>query len=1343
MSQNSSSTGDKFTIVGIGASAGGLGAFEKFFTAMPADSGMAFVLIQHLDPTHESMTAHLLSRYTSMKVIEAGDQMPVEANTVYIIPPNAYLSVRDRRLYLSEPKLQRGMRLPIDHFLRSLAESQQERAIAIILSGTGSDGTLGVRAVKGEGGIALAQSPETAQYDGMPRSAIATGLMDYVGPIESMADVLVRYNAHAYTGLPAEPTELDSEEPDLLRSILSVLQTRIKYDFRCYKKGTLLRRIRRRMGLNQIESLEDYLQFMRKHPDEPTLLFRDLLIGVTGFFREAQAFEALEDAIARIVDDKAPEQPIRIWVPACASGEEPYSIAMLVSERLHAERKNCPIQLFATDIDDESLAIARTGRYPENIAADVSPERLQRFFRHDGNSYRVSKHIRDAVVFAVQNLVMDPPFSRLDLVSCRNLLIYLKPEVQKKVIDLFHFSLNTGGYLFLGNTETIGQQENLFEPVVKKWRLYRRIGAVHRNVTEFPIFPGPQGRVGVRFLDRPVLNDPARLGEFTRGMLLEKFAPASILVDRKQQILYYHGQTGRYFEQPAGPPNEDLMRKVREGLRLRLRGLLHRALHESAGEASAVAELHENDTTRRVRITVNPVKTPAELEGMLVISFEEAGEVTDLLDGKESGSASDEDALLQQLEHELQSTRDDLQSTIEELETSNEELKAANEEVMSMNEELQSTNEELETSKEELQSLNEELTTVNSQLEENLRELESTNDDLDNLWRNTHIAMVFLDRDFRIKRFTPATSRLFNLIPSDLGRPLSDISCRFDDAGLLTDAGKVLDHLAPLDKEVRADTEADGWYLRRILPYRTQDDRIEGVVITFVEITERKRAAEQFRLIVEAAPNAVVVVNSRGQIEFVNVQTEQYFGYDRKELVGKPVEILLPERYRDRHPGHRDAYFANPQSRSMGEDRKLFGRRMDGSEFPVEIGLSPVIAEWGTYVLATIVDVTERQRMAQLLLEAKQQAERANQAKSFFLASASHDLRQPLQTLVLLNGVLERKVSDSGLQDVIRRQDLALASMMQMMNMFLDLCRIDAGSIEPDVTAFPVSVLLERLGSEYAKQAQDRGLALHIVPCTATILSDAGLLYRILQNLVANAIHYTGSGRVLAGCRRRGGSLRIEVWDTGPGIPADRIDAIFEEFVQLDNPARQADKGYGVGLSIAKHLAQLLRHRLNVRSTPGKCTMFSIEVPLTQPAATVSPDSGGTQFVRYEGKPGARVLVVDDDAGVLASTRQLLESIGLTVIAASGGREALSLIETGVEPPELIIADYRLAEDGSGIEVIHRVLDALEQSVPALLLTGDTLPESVRTLEASGFRVLQKPVEANQLVACMNELLRR
>jgi two-component system CheB/CheR fusion protein len=1341
MSKTNSRSGEggTFPIVGIGASAGGLGAFEKLFAAMPANSGMAFVLVQHLDPTHESLTGHLLSHYTEMPVIEAADGMGVMVNSLYIIPPNRYLAISDRTLQLTEPKLQRGMRMPIDFFLRSLAEAQREKAIAIILSGTGSDGTLGVRAVKGEGGIALAQSPETAQYDGMPRSAIATGLVDYVGPIESMPEVLLRYNAHAFINKAVEPAALAGEVPDMLRSILSVLQARTRYDFRCYKKGTLLRRITRRMGLNQIGSLGGYLAFLRVDPDEPRQLFKDLLIGVTGFFREAQSFEALERAVAKIVERKGPDEAIRIWVPGCASGEEPYSIAMLVSEQLQAAQKACPIQLFATDIDEAALAMARAGLYPENIAADVSPERLQRFFKREGNSFRVSKHIRDSVVFAVQNLIADPPFSKLDLVSCRNVLIYLEPEIQKKVIGLFHFSLIEDGYLFLGSAESIGQQEDLFEPVVKKLRLYRRLGAARRNVVEFPIFPArhEQGTPGAA--ERPLLSEPGRLADFTREVLLKSFAPASVLVDRKYQILYYHGPMARYMEQPAGPPHEDLLRKVPEGLRIKLRGLLHKVVHESDGPASGIAELRDGHQTRHITISVTPVSVPRQAEGLLLVSFQDDPLPQTAAAVDESADAGD--ALVLQLERELQSTRDDLQRTIEEMEASNEELKAANEEVMSVNEELQSTNEELETSKEELQSLNEELSTVNSQLEEKVRELELTNDDLDNLLSSTNIATIFLDPELRIKRFTPATAGLFNLIATDRGRPLSDISREFEDPDLLADARKVLERLVPIENDVRT-TDGERWYLRRILPYRTRDDRIQGVVVTFLDVTERKRRLEWFRLIVEAMPNAVVVANKDGQIEFVNSQTEQFFGYERNELVGRPVEILIPERFRTRHTDHRSGYFARPERRAMGDALELSGRRKDGSEFSVEVGLSPVPTNWGTYVLATIIDTTERRRVAQALREAKAQAERANQAKSLFLASASHDLRQPLQTLTLLNGVLGRKVQqDPVLLDTVKKQDVALASMRHLLNLFLDLGRLDAGSIRPQLTDIALNSLLDTIRDEFSPLAQASNLALHIVPCSAKVRSDATLLHRIVQNFVANAVKFTAAGRVLVGCRRRGAMLRIEVWDTGPGIPAEHLGIIFDEFVKLDNPARQSVKGYGVGLAAAKQMAQLLGHRLDVRSTPGKGSMFAVEVPLTRSTETTAQGSADTPSVPYEGKAGAGVLVIEDDPEVLAAMRTLLESLGLTVTAVSSGVEALARLKAGGEPFDLIIADYRLEEVESGVNVVRHILDALERKIPVLLLSGDTLPASVRAMETSGYRVLQKPIEADRLVAEMNQLL--
>jgi two-component system CheB/CheR fusion protein len=668
-----------FPIVGIGASAGGLEAFERFFTAMPADSGMAFVLVQHLAPMHESLMAHLLARHTAMPVIEVEDRMPVDANHVYIIPPNKYLTVSDSALHLSEPVLQRGMRMPIDHFLRSLAEARHEKAIGIILSGTGTDGTLGVKAIKGEGGIALAQSPETAQHDGMPRSAVATGLVDYVGPIASMPDVLIRCIGHTFVKMAGEPADLAGKEPDLLSSILAVLQTRTRYDFRAYKKGTLRRRIARRMGLNRVEALGDYLGFLREHPEEVTQLFKDVLIGVTGFFREPEAFAALERVVAEIVERKTADMPVRVWVPGCASGEEPYSIAMLVSERLQAARKNCPIQLFATDIDEEALASARAGLYPENIIVDVPPERLQRFFTREGSAFRVSNYIRDAVVFAVQNLIAEPPFETgsgelpqpADLSGTRG------PE---KIIELFHFALNEDGFLFLA----VPRPSASTKTRLSRWSRSggsTGIGAARRNVVEVP-FPGGM-YPGSRPAERPLLSDQpvwVSLPADICWRLSRRPRYWSIINTRSCTTTARLAAT----RAAAGAPTDDLLMRAR-GLRIKLRAVLHKAV-KGDGKASAVVRFQPDGVSRRIKVMVMPTAASREAEGLLLVSFLEEPEAAERSVEAAVGAAGSEDALVQQLERELQATRDDLQSTIEETESSNEELKAANEEIMSVNE---------------------------------------------------------------------------------------------------------------------------------------------------------------------------------------------------------------------------------------------------------------------------------------------------------------------------------------------------------------------------------------------------------------------------------------------------------------------------------------------------------------------------------------------------------------------------------------------------------------------------------------------------------------------------------
>ena len=836
-------------IVGLGASAGGIEALIQFFDAMPAGTGVAFVVVLHLDPTRESQLSAILGLHTSMPVVEIEDGTDVAPNHVYVIAPNHDLTLDGDTLRLTDPSQPRGHHHPVDVLFKSLAEQRQERAAAIILSGTGTNGTQGLKEIRAAGGLILIQDPSGARFDGMPRSAIGVGLSDHVMAPGDMPGTLKRYFQHGYVAAPDGLAALPADKQPGLDQILDLLRARSGQEFRSYKPSTLLRRINRRMSLKNLGELGEYIELLQADPNEVQVLVRDLLISVTSFFRDTQAWTILDETvITQLVADRETGASVRVWVPACASGEEAYSIAMLLIERAEAAHKQFDLKIFATDVLDDNLNAARAGVYPGASVEMLPPERVRGFFEKLDGSYQIRKTLRDLVVFARHDLLRDPPFSRMDLITCRNMLIYIEPEYQRRALTLFHFALREGGRLFLGSAETIGRADDLFEPVSKKWRIYRRIGPTRHDIVDFPLHGGHLA--GQHRMDAiPSYEPSVRVTETARRVLLDRYAPASVLIDQKGRVLYFHGETGDYLKQPNGEPTRDLLAMAREGLLAKLRGAMDTAI-TSSHDTSFSAQIRQSDMQRLVCVTLSPLPS-----SLLLVTFEpESRDPAPVAREPEAGEREASSAL----EDELRSTRAELQGTIEQLESVNEELKASNEESTSINEELQSTNEELETSKEELQSFNEELHTVNNQLQHKIRELEEVGDDLSNLLSGTGIATLFLDTRFLIKWFSPAMEELLNLLSSDIGRPIGHFARKFADDKLLGDAETVLAKLTPIEAEVRSDDAR--WFVRRVLPYRTRDNRIAGLVITFIDITERKRAndaSEEARIYAEAIVSTV------------------------------------------------------------------------------------------------------------------------------------------------------------------------------------------------------------------------------------------------------------------------------------------------------------------------------------------------------------------------------------------------------------------------------------------------------------------------------------------------------
>jgi len=941
----------QFPIVGIGASAGGLEALEQFLGNVPENSGIAYIVIQHLDPTQKGMLPELLQRITKMKVFQVKDRMAVNPNSVYVIPPNKSMSILRGVLHLFEPLEARGLRLPIDFFLRSLADDRHERSIGIILSGMGSDGCLGLNAIKEKNGIVMVQDPVTAKFDSMPRNAIDSVMVDIVAPANELPIRLFDFLKH----IPIVKSDLETENKDksALEKIITLLRTHTGNDFSLYKKNTIYRRIERRMGVHKIDKINSYVRFLQENPKEVDILFKELMIGVTNFFRDTIVWEKLkETVIPNLIADLQDGSILRAWIPGCSTGEEAYSLAIVFKEVLEKINPHggISLQIFATDLDNEAIEIARKGIFPANIAADVSPDRLNRFFIKADDGYRINTEIRELVVFAKHNIIMQPPFTKIDILSCRNLLIYIDTELQKKLLGLFYYSINPDGIMLLGSSETPGTQSHLFTPVDAKLKIYKR--SVNNPIPELFDFPSSFSRTNPNDIEKQIsAKSTLNIQALADQLLLQHFSPAGVLVNENGDIIYFSGHTGKYLEPAVGKANLNIFAMLREGLRNEFPVAFRRAIMKKEIVVLRNIKIGTDGGSQTLNISIQWIDKPEPLNGMVMIIFTDVPVMTDIKLRAKKGKKTLNNIRKSELEKELQHAREEVQNTLEEMQTSQEELKSTNEELQSTNEELQSTNEELTTSKEEMQSMNEELQTLNAELQLKVDDFSRVDNDMKNLLNSTDIATLFLDKELNIRRYTNQATKIFKLIKSDIGRPFTDQVSDLIYPELAADALEVLRTLAFIQKQIP--TKDGRWFSIRIMPYRTFDDRIDGLVITFINHSDLKQAevklneTEQMnRLLLTSSSDVIIKLSTEWKILEFNPEAEKFFGKKCEHAVNKNfIQMFLPEPVR---------------KKTEKDMNKLLEKGLDG-KFKMQVmaagGNMPVV-EWSVNILLNNLKIT-------------------------------------------------------------------------------------------------------------------------------------------------------------------------------------------------------------------------------------------------------------------------------------------------------------------------------------------------------------------------------------------------
>jgi two-component system CheB/CheR fusion protein len=1349
-----------FPVVGIGASAGGLEAFTQLLKDLSADTGMAFVLVQHLDPKHESMLTELIARATTMPVTEVKDGMRVKPDHVYVIPPNTYMSISGEVLALTPRSEIPGQHRPVDHFLTSLAEDRGSSAIGVILSGTASDGTLGLKAIKAEGGITFAQD-RTAKYDGMPRSAIAAGCVDFILPPGRIARELVRIGRHPYVApLKTQDVEVLPEggENDL-RRIFRLLLRSTGVDFTDYKHSTIERRIARRMVLQRIERREDYVQYLRDNPGEVEALYGDILITVTGFFRDPGAFLALKQKVfLPITTDRSPETSIRVWVPGCATGEEAYSIAICLLEFLGETATNIPIQIFGTDINEMAIEKARSGIYTKSITTDVSAQRLRRFFVKVDSGYQISKSVRELCVFAKQDLTSDPPFSKLDLISCRNMLIYLGPVLQKRVIPLFHYALKLEGFLLLGKSEALSAYSDLFSLVEGKHKIYSKRAAPARHFFDVvPTHrPAMKEQVGRAF------SGPGESGwgelniqKEADGIVLTRYAPPGVIVNDAMEILQFRGRTGHYLEPEPGEASFNLLKMAREGLKLELRTALHRAKKTNVPVRKEGLRVRYNGEGRHVSVEIVPLKASPAGERVYLVLFEEVtpeavAEPQEMISAEKAKkpTKSLKDRQMAQLEQELASTRAYLQSIIEEQEATNEELKSANEEVLSSNEELQSINEELETAKEELQSANEELTTINEELQNRNIEMHQLNNDLINLLASVNIPVLMLGSDSSIRRFTPMAEKVMNVVSSDVGRSIHDIRLRVELPHLEQLISEVLDTLSVREREVQ-DREGR-WYSLRVHPYRTTDNKIDGTVLTLVDIDSLKRSQEEIKesrdfaeAIVETVREPLLILDQDLRVERANrsfyetfnvlaEETESRFIYDlgdrqwdipdlRKlleEIIARDIEF---------HDYELTYEFPRIGWRSM----LLNARRIHRESSSLQ------------KILLAIEDVTEHKRLEAQFLQSQKMETVGRLAGG--VAHEFNNLLTAITTTAELGMMGLQPADPLGIrfQQILRTADRAARLTSQLLA-FSRQQIIEPKVIDLSEVLLDTDKMLRRLIGENIE------LVTFVAEDLSRVKVDPAQIGQVIVNLALNARDAMPKGGRLTietanvdldddYAKRHhlippGKYVMLAVSDTGLGMTEEVKRHLFEPFFTT----KGVGKGTGLGLSNCYGIVKQSGGDICVDSEPGKGTTFKIYLPRFEEEAEAQPvrDEPGTIPRGTE-----TVLLAEDEPSVLDMAASLLRELGYTVLEATNGEEALRVArENAGKEIHLLLTDVVMPQMGG-----KALADQLRKEYPdmRMLFMSGYADESIASHDVLGpsTAFLQKPFLSAVLARKIRELL--